>query len=123
MNRVARYEAEKAAKERQELMDQGMSADLAAEFQATEARIAAAIAWLKGELFSEEQDYCYDSIADAADRRNGINPMSEQYVRRINAKRRALGIPALAPSGITTGNESYVFCETLVRELSILLKC
>ena len=121
MNRVARYEAEKAAKERQDLIDQGMSADLAAEFQATEARIVAAIAWLKGELFSEEQDFCYDGIADAADRRNGINPMSEEYVRKVNAKRQGLGIPALAASGLPTGNESYVFCETLVRKLSIML--
>jgi hypothetical protein len=122
MNRVARYEAEKAAKERQVLIDQGMSPDLVAEFQATEARIAAAIAWLKGELFSEEHDYFYDSIADVADRRKGINPMSEDYVRKVNAKREGLGIPALPASGLPTGNESDVFCEALVRKLSIMLK-
>ncbi|AZG13243.1 hypothetical protein [Cupriavidus pauculus] len=122
MNRVARFEAEKAAKVRQELIDQGMTVDQAAEHQATEARIAKAIAWLQGMLFSEEQDYIADSNADAADRHNGINPMSEEYLQQVNAKRLALGIPALALSGFPTGNESHVYCEVLVRELSIMLK-
>lgn len=43
------------------------------------------------ELFPEEYDEIYDSIADARDRRNGINPMSSEYINRTNADRLALG--------------------------------
>lgn len=43
------------------------------------------------ELFPEEYDEIYDSIADARDRRNGINPMSSEYINLTNADRLALG--------------------------------
>ena len=44
-----------------------------------------------GRIFREEDDFYFDSGADARDRARGINPMSERYIRRTDARRRALG--------------------------------
>jgi len=42
-------------------------------------------------IFTEEYDHMYDSIADARDRDRGVNPMSQEYIARVNARRAALG--------------------------------
>lgn len=44
------------------------------------------------ELFPEEYDYMYDSNADTKDRRNGINPMSQSYIDKVNERRIKLGV-------------------------------
>jgi len=44
------------------------------------------------ELFPEEYDYIYDSIADAKDRRRGLNPMSQAYIDKTNERRISLGV-------------------------------
>ena len=46
-------------------------------------------------LFPEEYDHCYDSPADAADRKKGISPMSEAYTSRVNSRRRDLGFAGI----------------------------
>ena len=44
------------------------------------------------ELFPEEYDYIYDSIADARDRARGLNPMSQSYIDKVNERRIKLGV-------------------------------
>ena len=49
-------------------------------------------------LFPEEYDDCYDSVADASDRKRGINPMSEVYISHVNSRRRDLGFAGIDES-------------------------
>lgn len=37
-------------------------------------------------LFPEEYDFCYDSIAEANDRKKGINPMNREYQLVVNSR-------------------------------------
>ena len=62
-------------------------------------------------VFSEEYDYMYDSIVDAEERSNGINPMSEEYIQRIILKRKKFGVPALAPNGLSLDSSSMDLCK------------
>jgi hypothetical protein len=48
------------------------------------------------EIFPEEYDFMLDSISDANERAMGKNPMSKEYIERINAKRAALGVSPLS---------------------------
>ena len=50
-------------------------------------------------LFPEEYDFIYDDSVDAARRRQGINPMSDEYVRQTDARRAALGFAAYSDTG------------------------
>lgn len=59
------------------------------------------------ELFPEEYDSMMDSIADAKDRRMGINPMNEEYTERVNARRKELGVPPLGPNGLAACRTSW----------------
>jgi hypothetical protein len=52
------------------------------------------------EKYPEEYDFMYDSISDANERSMGINPMSQEYIDRINAKKAALGVSKLSESGM-----------------------
>lgn len=44
------------------------------------------------ELFPEEYDFMYDSIADARDRARGKNPMSQSYIDEVNERRINMGV-------------------------------
>lgn len=44
------------------------------------------------ELFPEEYDYIYDSNADVNDRRRGLNPMTQDYIDKINERRISMGV-------------------------------
>ncbi|NDV27525.1 hypothetical protein [Desulfovibrio sp. JC010] len=44
------------------------------------------------ELFPEEYDHVYDSIADAQDRARGVSPMRQEYIDKVNARRRKVGV-------------------------------
>ena len=59
------------------------------------------------ELFPEEYDAMMDSIADANDRRQGINPMSEDYTAEVNSRREKLGVPPLGANGLPTDDASW----------------
>jgi len=65
---------------------------------------------LHGSLFSEEYDLMSDSISDAHDRKKGINPMSEEYIKKVDDKRRVLGFSSLSSSGQTTTNDTMEYC-------------
>ena len=62
-------------------------------------------------VFSEEYDYMYDSIVDAKERSNGINPMSEEYQQRIILKRKKFRVSALAPNGLSLDSSSMDLCK------------
>jgi hypothetical protein len=59
------------------------------------------------ELFPEEYDAMMDSIADANDRRHGINPMSVDYTEKVNARRKDRGVPPLGANGLPTDDSSW----------------
>ena len=69
---------------------------------------------LHAEIFPEEFDFMSDSIADAAMRRNGTNPMSEEYTTKINLKREKLGVSNLDSSGLPTDNSSQIYIENVI---------
>ncbi|WP_415713003.1 hypothetical protein [Maridesulfovibrio sp.] len=47
---------------------------------------------LHSELFPEESDFLYDSYADAQDRARGVSPMNQEYIDRVNIRRREMGV-------------------------------
>ncbi|WP_370214153.1 hypothetical protein [Mesoflavibacter profundi] len=69
---------------------------------------------LHAEIFPEEFDFMSDSFADAAIRRNGTNPMSEEYTTKINSKREKLGVSNLDSSGLPTDNSSQIYIENVI---------
>jgi len=70
---------------------------------------------LHGRLFFEEYDFMSDSSADAYDRKKGINPMSEAYIKKVDDKRRVLGFTPLSSGGKTSENDTLDFCLSLAR--------
>lgn len=72
-------------------------------------------------LFPEEFDFYYDSIADAKDRRQGMNPMSVDYVDVANARRAMLGVSKLLESGTSYGANSRVKSSAWVENFSYVL--
>lgn len=62
------------------------------------------------ERFPEEYDHQYDSLADAADRAKGINPMSQEYIEEVNQRRKDAGVPPLAENGMPTSQITYELC-------------
>lgn len=75
-----------------------------------DAQIKKLTSLLHGRLFPEEYDFMSDSISDAKDRERGINPMSEDNVRKVDDKRRVLGFSALTAAGNITENDTLEFC-------------
>lgn len=72
---------------------------------------------IHAEKFSEEYDFMYDSIIDAKDRSNGKNPMSEEYIHKINKKRADLGVSPLSDSGMPTSKDTHTMCIEEAREI------
>ena len=62
------------------------------------------------ERFSEEYDFMYDSNVDANERDRGINPMSKEYIEKINKKRAALGVSPLSESGMPISDDTMALC-------------
>ena len=70
---------------------------------------------LHGSLFAEEYDFMNDSISDSNDRKKGINPMSKEYIKKMDDKRIGLGFSPLSPSGKSTSNDTVDFCMKLAK--------
>jgi hypothetical protein len=66
---------------------------------------------LHKELFAEEYDFMYDSIADSNDRAKGINPMSKEYQLKVAKKRKNLGVSPLSSSGDSVDDSSWELCK------------
>ncbi len=58
----------------------------------------------------------YDSTADASDRIRGINPMSAEYIEKIQKRRAKLGVTPLSENGSPVSNDSYVLCRKIAEE-------
>lgn len=60
--------------------------------------------------FSEEYDFMHDSTWDASDRNSGKNPMNQEYIEKINKKRKELGVSPLSDVGLSVSNDTYELC-------------
>jgi hypothetical protein len=97
----------------------GLSPEQVAALDASEAleeEIQKEARRLQIEMFPEEFDFMFDSNWDANDRSKGINPMSPDYIERINEKRKEMGVSLLSESGRSTSNDTYKMCLEMVRE-------
>ncbi|WP_417447540.1 hypothetical protein [Idiomarina abyssalis] len=66
---------------------------------------------LHAKYFSEEYDDRFDSALEAKERRRGINPMSQEYIDKMDSKRRELGVSKLGPGGKPQDNNSLELTE------------
>lgn len=71
------------------------------------AKIAELARKIHIERFAEEYDHYYDSIADAADRSRGINPMSADYIAQVAEKRRKEGVTPPGDNGMPVSSDSW----------------
>lgn len=79
-----------------------------------------AINALHSEFFPEEYDLQYDSIVDAQERRRGKNPMNEDYQRKVNLRRFALGVePYCGSVGIENADGLITSREYCKRQLKL----
>ena len=101
MNKAEKEAAEKSRIARETMTDREFE-----EFT-RERQIESLAKRLHFELFPEEYDHMMDSIADARDRRKGRNPMNEDYIRRVDARRKEQGVPPLGTDGMPTCNTSW----------------
>lgn len=63
-------------------------------------------------LFPEEYDFHYDSIQDAVNRAKGLNPMSKEYIDKVNKRRKELGFGNYIIG--ENNNETYQFVVTKI---------
>lgn len=75
--------------------------------EAKQAEVLALANKIHSEIFPEEYDYIYDSIADVSDRKRGINPMNKEYIEKVNAKRITAGVTSLAANGMSQSKDSW----------------
>ena len=66
-------------------------------------------------LFSEEGDFYYDSGVDYNIRKKGVNPMCDEYIKRVAAKREAFGVTPLNAAGYSIDESSKTFCEKICK--------
>ena len=90
MNRIKTEELRKYREARIGLSAQEIS--LLDEKEAQDKKLSELISKVHHELFPEEYDFYYDSVLDAKERAQGINPMSPEYVTKVDAPRTALGV-------------------------------
>ena len=64
------------------------------------------------EWFPEEYDHVYDSVAEANERKRGINPMSEGYIADVENKRKTMTVSLLSESGMSICNDSWQIAYT-----------
>ena len=69
---------------------------------------------LHTELFPEEYDEIGDSTQDAKERKIGKNPMSKEYIKRMDDKRVKLGFNPLSPAGYNVTDDTMGYCKNLV---------
>ena len=71
---------------------------------------------IHAERFPEEYDFMFDSHVDVSDRRKGNNPMSDEYIAKVNEKRRKSGVSQLSENGMATSNDTMELCRQEVRK-------
>jgi hypothetical protein len=66
-------------------------------------------------LFSEEYDFMLDDNVDSSRRARGENPMSKEYIEKMDQKRISYGIQPLSENGYPKdNNESFEYCKKLI---------
>lgn len=75
--------------------------------EALQAEISELARKIHIEWFPEEYDHYYDSIADASDRSQGINPMNKDYIAKVNARREQRGVSPLADNGMPVSDDTW----------------
>lgn len=85
------------------------------EVQQKRTYFATQIKELQRALFNEETDFMLDSGVDSKERFMGINPMSREYIDRVNRKREVFGVSPLSSDGFAIDKSSDLFCEEVVR--------
>lgn len=113
-NRWKREIRKNKAEAREGLRPEEISVLDAKEEREAEIRRKASV--LHREMFPEEYDHIYDSIADASDRAHGKNPMCREYPEEVNARRVGMGVAPLSENGMATSDESYHLCVKIIRE-------
>ena len=76
---------------------------------------------IHAEWFPEEYDFMMDSISDANYRKRGINPMSQDYIDRTNARRETFGVEPLSANGMAATKKSWNIAEDEARRQLIHL--
>jgi hypothetical protein len=98
MNRYNREERRKYNVARKGLSKEELQAlDLEEE---REKQIADLAHRMHVKLYPEEYDCMFDRFVEARDRRRGVNPMSKEYIEKVNEKRIKEGVSPLAENGI-----------------------
>jgi len=70
---------------------------------------------LQGKLFPEEFDFMLDDGVDANRRNKGENPMSDEYIQRMDDKRVRLGFLPLSKDGYAQdSNKTLDYCKKLI---------
>ncbi|PHR71495.1 MAG: hypothetical protein COA66_09175 [Arcobacter sp.] len=64
-------------------------------------------------MFEEEYDEILDSGVNSKDRSKGINPMSEEYIKRTDAKRKKLGFNPYDVK-VNTMNITLNYCKEII---------
>ncbi len=98
----------------------GLSAEQITDLDASESldeRIKNKAKMLHSEMFPEEYDFYYDSISDANDRNRGINPMSQEYIEKVDRKRQKLGVSSLTNNGMPNSNDTLQLCLERAKEM------
>lgn len=108
MNRYKKEEEKKRREAREDITpEQVRQLDIEDKQNAAIEKLAREI---HGEKFSEEFDFMYDDSWDASVRKSGKNPMKENYIAKINEKRRNLGVSPLSESGMSQSNDTWELC-------------
>lgn len=115
MNRAKKEEANRQANVRIGLTSEQIATIDANDIAAR--KLAELAAQIHLEKFSEEYDFMYDSSWDAHDRKNGINPMKQEYIDAVNSRRAALGVSPLSESGMPMSGDSRLLCDEEARRL------
>lgn len=71
---------------------------------------------IHGSIFPEEYDCMYDSISEAKDRQRGINPMAEEYTKKVNERRRQIGVSPLGQDGQAEDTSSSDYSDKIAQE-------
>jgi hypothetical protein len=70
---------------------------------------------LHSEFFPEEYDFMYDDFLDSKRRKNGENPMKQEYINAMNKKRVKLGFLPLNKNGYSSDSlQTLLYCKKLI---------
>jgi hypothetical protein len=69
-------------------------------------------------LFSEANDFAYDSGIDYKQRKRGINPMRQEYTDKMNQKRIDLGVSPLGKDGTENNADTMQLCKDIAAKLT-----